>query len=194
MSCWFGFLYSVSFHNLPFFIQSQKPGSARFLLSVQHRWVDYIIVFKNRFFKLALRGKKFLLREKEEMKVRGRGGSFPVFPLPSCRNSSRMADQAALGHGWPDVPLPIGVNFYQHIMCREGADTLGKKYICTYVWGFPSGASGRKPTCQCQCRRSKKCRFDPWIGKIPWRRKWQPTPVFFPGESHGQRSLVGYSP
>ena len=35
---------------------------------------------------------------------------------------------------------------------------------------------------------------DPWLGKIPWRRKWQPTPVFLPGESHGQRSLVGYSP
>ena len=37
-------------------------------------------------------------------------------------------------------------------------------------------------------------RFDPWVGKIPWRRKWQPTPVFLPGESHGGRSLVGYSP
>ena len=41
------------------------------------------------------------------------------------------------------------------------------------------------------CRRSG---FDPWVGKIPWRRKWQPTPVLSPGESHGQRSLVGYSP
>ena len=37
-------------------------------------------------------------------------------------------------------------------------------------------------------------RFDSWVGKIPWRRKWQPTPVFLPGKSHGQRSLVGYSP
>ena len=36
--------------------------------------------------------------------------------------------------------------------------------------------------------------FDPWVGKIPWRRVWQPTPVFLPGESHGQRSLAGYSP
>ena len=41
-----------------------------------------------------------------------------------------------------------------------------------------------------QCRRS---RFDPWLEKIPWRRKWQPTPIFLPGEFHGQRSLVGYS-
>ena len=36
--------------------------------------------------------------------------------------------------------------------------------------------------------------FNPWVGKIPWRRKWQPTPVFLPGESQGQRSLAGYSP
>ena len=40
-----------------------------------------------------------------------------------------------------------------------------------------------------QCRRH---RFDPWVGKIPWRRKWQPIPVFFPGEFHGQRSLASY--
>ena len=36
--------------------------------------------------------------------------------------------------------------------------------------------------------------FDPWVGKIPWRRAWQPTPVFLPGESHGQRSLAGCTP
>ena len=42
-----------------------------------------------------------------------------------------------------------------------------------------------------QCRRP---RFDPWVGKIHWRRKWQSTPVLLPGKSHGQRSLVGYSP
>ena len=36
--------------------------------------------------------------------------------------------------------------------------------------------------------------FNPWVGKIPWRKKWQHTPVFLPGESHGQRSLAGYSP
>ena len=36
----------------------------------------------------------------------------------------------------------------------------------------------------CQCRRWKRCGFDPWVGKIPWRKKWQPTPVFLPGKSH----------
>ena len=40
----------------------------------------------------------------------------------------------------------------------------------------------------------RRPRFNPWVGKIPWRRKWQPTPVFLPGKSHGQRSLAGYSP
>ena len=42
-----------------------------------------------------------------------------------------------------------------------------------------------------KCRR---CRFSPWVRKIPWRRKWQPISVFLPGKLHGERSLVGYSP
>ena len=54
------------------------------------------------------------------------------------------------------------------------------------------GTSGKEPSCQ--CRRCKSHGFDPWIRKIPWRKAWQPTPVFLPGESYGQRSLVGYGP
>ena len=46
----------------------------------------------------------------------------------------------------------------------------------------------------CFCLWCGRPRFDPWVGKIPWRRKWQPTPLFLPGESHGRRSLVGYCP
>ena len=46
----------------------------------------------------------------------------------------------------------------------------------------------------CQCRRRKRLGFNPWAGKIPWRRKWEPTPVFLPQKSHVQRSLVGCSP
>ena len=56
---------------------------------------------------------------------------------------------------------------------------------------FPRWSRGKESACQ--CRGFKKPGFNPWIGKIPWRRAWQPTPVFLPGESHGQRSLVGYS-
>ena len=51
------------------------------------------------------------------------------------------------------------------------------------------GSDGKVPACQCRRRE-----FDPWVWKIPWRRKQQPAPVFLPGESHGQRSLEGYSP
>ena len=58
--------------------------------------------------------------------------------------------------------------------------------------GFSGGASGKELTCQ--CRRHKRHRFDPCVRKIPWRRAWQPSPVFLPGESHGQRSLAGYGP
>ena len=45
----------------------------------------------------------------------------------------------------------------------------------------------------CQCRRHRRHRFNLWVGKIPWRGASKPTPVFLPGESHGQRSLAGYS-
>ena len=44
------------------------------------------------------------------------------------------------------------------------------------------------------CLKCRRPGFNPWVGKIPWRRKWQPTPVFLPGKSHGQKSLVDYSP
>ena len=58
--------------------------------------------------------------------------------------------------------------------------------------GFPGGSSGKESACQ--LRRRKRCGFNPWVRKIPWRRKWQPTPVFLPGKLHGQQSLVGYCP
>ena len=57
--------------------------------------------------------------------------------------------------------------------------------------GFPGGAGGKEPACQ--CRRHKRHGFNLCVRKIPWRRAWQPTPVFLPGESHGQRSLAEYS-
>ena len=57
---------------------------------------------------------------------------------------------------------------------------------------FPGGNSGKEPSCQ--WRSLNRQGFYPWARKIPWRRKWQPTPVFLPGKVHGQRSLVGYSP
>ena len=62
-------------------------------------------------------------------------------------------------------------------------------------WGFPGGSVCKESACDegdhLQCRRPG---FISWVGKIPWRRKWPPTPVFLPGESQGQKSLAGYSP
>ena len=55
--------------------------------------------------------------------------------------------------------------------------------------GLPWWLRDKEPTWQC-----KRHGFDPWVGKILWRRKWQPTPIFFPEKSLGQRSLAGYSP
>ena len=59
------------------------------------------------------------------------------------------------------------------------------------IWalGLPRWFSGKESTCQC-----RRYRFNPWVRKIPWRGKWQPTPIFLPRKSHGQRSLAGYSP
>ena len=54
--------------------------------------------------------------------------------------------------------------------------------------GFPGGSDGKV------CLQCGRPGFDPWVGRIPWRREWQPTPVLLPGKFHGWRSLVGYSP
>ena len=57
--------------------------------------------------------------------------------------------------------------------------------------GLPRWLSDKESVCQ--CRRHRRCGLYLWVRKIPWSRKWQPTAVFLPGESHGQRSLAGYS-
>ena len=80
----------------------------------------------------------------------------------------------------------------------EGVGTEDRKMnnIETLFWGVlgeKREAKGGVKEPNCQCRRSKRPGFHPWVRKIPWRRKWQPTAVFLPGESHGQRSLAGCS-
>ena len=64
----------------------------------------------------------------------------------------------------------------------------------TRVSHIAGGFFTSQVTNSCQCWRRKRCRLDPWVGKIPWRRAWQPTQVFLPREFHGQRSLAGCSP
>ena len=70
--------------------------------------------------------------------------------------------------------------------------TVTDKMVVNILVGFSRGHSGKESTCQ--FKRHGRLMFNPWVGKILWRRKWQPTPVFLLGKSHGQRTLVGYSP
>ena len=69
---------------------------------------------------------------------------------------------------------------------------LHRKNVEAILYGLSGGASSKEP--ECQCRDLKRCWFNPWVRKIPWRRAWQSTPVFLLGESHGQKTLAGYIP
>ena len=70
---------------------------------------------------------------------------------------------------------------------RNGKVKFVEACVCGIVRAFLV-ASGKEPTCQYRRQRV------PWVGKIPWRRKWQPNPVLLLGKSQGQRNLAGYSP
>ena len=72
--------------------------------------------------------------------------------------------------------------------------TAEDRELCRWIstkYGPPRWHSGEESACH--CRKHKRSRFDPWIRRIPWGRKWQRTPVFLPEKFHGQRSLAGYS-
>ena len=80
-------------------------------------------------------------------------------------------------------------------------NTAGGKWEQAAAWNSillwiipedPRRHSGKESACQ--YRRCKRCRFNSWVGKIPWSRKWQPTPVFLLKKFHGQKSLTGYGP
>ena len=107
-------------------------------------------------------------------------------------------------HDWSDLAAYLSERVTQfwktHSLCvsqrsnsAQSAQAAVVKYqgLCG-LRGSPGGASGKGPVCQ--GRRHNRLGFDPWVKKIPWRRAWQPTPVFLPGESHGQRSLTSYRP
>ena len=97
--------------------------------------------------------------------------------MPSSRGPSGLRDRTSISC--------IFCNAGGFFFCLSlwGCPIYIYVYTCTYS---PDGASGKEPTCQ--CRRHERYGFDPWVGKMPWRRKWQPIPVFLPGESHGQKS------
>ena len=99
-------------------------------------------------------------------------------------------------HNFLEVFLPVHIHPSQvHIVPILLSSEVSSVFLHSehlklcYVINFPSGSDG-KVSCF-QCRRPG---FNPWVRKILWRKKWQPTPVLFPGKSQGQRSMVGYRP
>ena len=107
--------------------------------------------------------------------------------------------------GWGGINQEFGINittllYIKQITNRAYCVAQRTIFFCiftnSYVYlivvilmGLPRWLNGKEPTCQC-----RRLRFNLWIGRIPWERKWQPTPVFLPGKFSGQRSLLGYSP
>ena len=105
----------------------------------------------------------------------------------------------------PMVQISTYIKLLGYCWAHGKSSVSERYYICCYIkiralpdnfWnssdskGFPGDSvGGREPACQC-----RRHGFKPWVREIFWRKKWQPTPLFLPGESHGQRSLVGYSP
>ena len=86
------------------------------------------------------------------------------------------------GKGYPLLENPMG--------CRVHGVTKSQTELSDFIIAFTfRECSGKESACQCE-----RHGFDPWVRKISWRGAWQSTPAFLPGESHGQRSLVGYSP
>ena len=88
----------------------------------------------------------------------------------------------------PPTPTPdqsFGERYLGPVVCI---------FLCLYVCVQGLHRCARVKNPPANAGDIKRRRFNPWVGKIPWRRAWQPTPIFLPGESHGQRSLAGYSP
>ena len=113
--------------------------------------------------------------------------------LPQGKRSESMKWAEALGTPGP----PQAVCTHQHqqqksvLVQRQwgGAGAEGLSAVLTIVTNGPA-----VKRIHWQSGRHIRCRSESWVGKIPWRRAWRPTPVFSPGESHAQRSLEGYSP
>ena len=110
-----------------------------------------------------------------------------------------------VGHDWSDLAAAAAASVARGPAASESPGSLLERqilsllriYCINVLLRFPGnscvyGASCKEPACQ--GRRCKRFGFNPWVGNDPWRRAWQPTPVYLPGESRAQRSLAGYSP
>ena len=107
-------------------------------------------------------------------------GILPVWTVVKCRSQSRLAARCGTVMHNTQILLPS----WCWLQCCFG------RFFCLFIfYGLPRWLSGKESACQC-----RRCGFGAWLGKIPWRRKWQPIPVLLPGKSHGQRNLACYSP
>ena len=111
---------------------------------------------------------------------------------PRCPSPSPGAYPSCPSSPWchpamSSIPITLRCPVVQMLATRWRARKW--KWSPSVVSDFPGGSDGKSVCLQC-----RRMGFDPWSGKIPWRRKRQPIPVFLSGKSHGQRSLVGYSP
>ena len=112
--------------------------------------------------------------------------------MKSKEEKVKIITEVSGGLDAPDGHVSVCVH-----MCvtHVGERKVGQQQALTahvlQVWGFHMAQRSRIHS---QCSRHRRCGFGPWVRKIPWRRAWQPTPVFLPGEAHGQRSLAGCSP
>ena len=127
-------------------------------------------------------------------------GEYPWTEEPGrlqSKRSQRVRHDWVIKHTHGDLHRNTCVHTHTHTQ-TQFLNKWGNTIFCSWLndpilWGASQVVLVVKEPA-CQCRRLKRHQFDPWVGKISWKRKWQPTPVFLPGESHGQKILAGYSP
>ena len=110
---------------------------------------------------------------------KNKNGTIPSFKFWSCVSRFVGGDAVSSSLSRICEPAPAFCSDFPGISIASSPD------------GFPRWLSVKEAACQ--CRRHRRCGFSPWVGKIPWKRKWQPTPVFLLGRLHGQRGPEGCS-
>ena len=109
---------------------------------------------------------------------------------PDAEKMWQTGDKTKESKGWrQSIENEIFSICWSQMLCFPMKRETFVIHLPSLYKGLPGGASGKESPCQ-----GRRCGFNLWVGKIPWRRAWQPTLVFLPRESHGQGTLAGYSP